>query len=551
MISRQPLSTLGTHEVRNQPPHLVGYNLFASDPVISAALARGGAAWAQERLADFGAIMGKEETIALSEAANRNVPELQAFDRFGRRIDEIIYHPAYHELMRLALGHEVHSIAWTAGEPGGHVAHAALEYTLVQIEQGVCCPVTMTYAAYAVLRNYPAGKLWTTKITSTSYDPRFIPLSEKTGAIIGMAMTEKQGGSDVRSNETRAVSAGKDGWHELTGHKWFCSVPISDAFLTLAQTKAGLSCFLVPRWRPNGTRNPFFIQRLKNKLGDRSNASSEIEYNGTLGQLLGEEGQGVRTIIEMVHHTRLDTAVAAAGLMRAAVVQSVHHASHRSAFQRRLIDQPLMRNVLADLIVEWTGTTMMVMRVASSFDHGAIDPKEASFSRIAVAVAKYWSNKRVITHVGEALECLGGNGYVEDGIMPRLYRQAPLNGIWEGSGNVICLDILRSMEREPASLDAFIAECTLARGTDARFDRAFMKLIDELKNKTEPELRARSIVGLMAVILQASLLLRHGPEPVADAFCASRLADDWSGIFGTLPNRLNFEAIIKLGRIAE
>ncbi len=547
MPPRQPISAFDTHEVINQPPPLPSHNLFTSDPVLVAALKREGAGWAAGRLQAFGEVLGSEQTAALGEAANRYPPELKIFDRFGQRIDEVDYHPAYHQLMHLAKSHEVHSIAWTAPQAGGHVVHMALEYLLVQVEAGVCCPITMTYAAYAALHKHPAAAAWLPKITAPSYDSRFIPAPEKSSVTIGMAMTEKQGGSDVRSNTTRAKAAGRDGWFKLTGHKWFCSAPMSDAFLTLAQTSAGLSCFLVPRWRPDGTRNPFYIQRLKDKLGDRSNASAEIEYRDTSGQLIGEEGHGVRTIIEMVHHTRLDTAVAAAGMMRSAVVQAVHHAGHRSAFQKRLVDQPLMLNVLADLVVEWVAATVLVARVARSFDEAA----GGHFARIGVAIAKYWTNKRLPVHICEALECHGGSGYVEESPMPRLYRQAPVNGIWEGSGNVVCLDILRSIEREPATLETLFAELSEAKGGNRRLDLAVDRLKNALRPPAELHSRARSLVGSMAVALQASLLLRHGPTAVAEAYCASRLAEDWTGTFGTLPAGTDFAAIILLAQHAE
>jgi putative acyl-CoA dehydrogenase len=409
----------------------------------------------------------------------------------------------------------------------------------------------MTYAALPALRKQPEiAAEWQPRIVAAAHDPRFIPAAEKAGVTIGMAMTEKQGGSDVRANATRATPLDRAGAFELTGHKWFCSAPMSDAFLTLAQTDAGLSCFFVPRWRPDGTRNPFFIQRLKDKLGDRSNASSEIEYRGTWARLIGEAGQGVRTIIEMVHHTRLDTTLAAAGLMRQAVVQAVHHAAHRIAFQRLLADQPLMRNVLADLVVEWAAATLLAARVARAFDEAQGDPAVAPFSRIAVAIAKYWLNKRVPGHVCEAMECLGGAGYVEESVMPRLYRQAPLNGIWEGSGNVICLDVLRTMQREPAALAALFAELGASRGADRRLDRAIERLEAAVHDGAEQELRARRLVEAMAVALQAALLIRHGPAAVADAFCASRLAAERGSSYGTLPAGAALETIIELGRVA-
>ena len=550
MAVRELDAGFGTQEVTNQPPPLPDHDLFTSDPILTAALRREGAGWAAGRARALGHVLGSEAVSALAEAANRHPPELKAFDRSGRRIDEVVFHPAYHDLMRLAKTHEVHSIAWTAERPGGHMAHMALEYLLVQAEAGVCCPITMTNAGYAVLRQHPAAASWLPGILAPSYDPRYMPAPQKTGLTIGMAMTEKQGGSDVRSNTTRAVATGEPGWFELTGHKWFCSAPMSDAFLSLAQTGGGLSCFLVPRWRPDGTRNAFHILRLKDKLGDRSNASAEIEYHGAAAQLIGEEGRGVRTIIEMVHHTRLDTAAAAAGMMRAGVVQAVHHARHRSAFQKRLVDQPLMGNVLADLVVEWVAATVLAARVARSFDEAAADPSAGHFSRIGVALAKYWINKRLPAHACEALECLGGSGYIEDSGMPRLYRQAPVNGIWEGSGNVICLDILRSIEREPETLETVFSECALAQGADRRIGLAVERLKDAFRHPAELQIRARRLVELLAMALQASLLVQHGPPAIAEAFCNSRLSDDWNGTYGTLPPDTDFAAIIRLAELA-
>jgi putative acyl-CoA dehydrogenase len=549
MPPRQPISSLDTHEVTNQPPPLPEYNLFTADPILGQALEREGAGWAAGKVRELGAILGSERVAELARAANRFPPELRSFDGFGRRVDEVEYHPAYHELMHLAKLHEVHAIAWTATRPGGHVAHMALEYLLVQAEAGVCCPITMTYASVPAIARAPAiAAEWTPRILAPAYDPNFIPAAEKTGVTIGMAMTEKQGGSDVRTNTTSAVPLGNAGEFELTGHKWFCSAPMSDAFLTLARTAAGLSCFLVPRWRPDGTRNPFYIQRLKDKLGDRSNASSEIEYRRTWAKLIGEEGQGVRVIIDMVHHTRLDTALAAAGIMRQAVVRALHHTGHRTAFQKLLSQHALMRNVLADLIVEWAAATMLAARVARSFDESAASPAGAPFSRLCVAIAKYWINKRLPSHVCEAMECLGGSGYIEDSVMPRLYRQAPLNGIWEGSGNVICLDLLRTMNREPQAVEALLAEAQTARGGDRRLDRAIDRLEAGIGDLSR-EIHARRLAELIAVVLQAGLLVKHGPAPVADAFCASRLDSEWHGTYGTLPGDVDFDGILKLGRL--
>ena len=549
MSSRSPITELATHAVGNQVPPLENYNLYDADPVLGEALRREGAAWAEEQVRAFGALVGSEHVQQLGFAANRNEPELRTFDRYGQRIDEVDYHPAYHELMRLALEHGMPSLPWSEPRPGAHVAHSAMLYLLSQVEAGVCCPLTMTYAVVPALRRQPEiAAEWEPKVLARAYDPRCIPVAEKGGATFGMAMTEKQGGSDVRANTTRARAlgaGGPGGEYALTGHKWFCSAPMSDGFLTLAQTARGLSCFLVPRWRPDGTRNPFFIQRLKDKLGNRSNESSEIEYQDTWARMLGEDGRGVRTIIDMVHHTRNDTVTAPASFMRQAVLQAAHHAAHRRAFGKLLIEQPLMRNVLADLALEAEAATALAMRISRGFDDATTgDDAARAFSRIATAVAKYWLNKRAPGHVVEALECLGGAGYVEESILPRLYREAPLNGIWEGSGNVICLDVLRAMVREPGSVEAFLAEVELARGGDRRLDAALDALRGAFANGADVELRARRVTEQMALTLQASLLVRHAPHPVADAFCVSRLAGDHGSVYGTLPTGCDLTALI-------
>jgi putative acyl-CoA dehydrogenase len=552
---RDPRTALDTHEVANQPPILTDYNLYDRDPVVRAAVVREGAGWAEPLLQRFGSALGSERGLGLGEAANRYPPELRAFDPFGRRIDEVTFHPAYHELMALAMDHGVHSIAWTADEPGGHVAHTALEYLLVQVEAGVCCPLTMTYAALPVLRRHAGlAAFWESRLLSSTYDPRVLPVEEKRGATVGMAMTEKQGGSDVRANTTRARPLGTTETGEayaLTGHKWFCSAPMSDAFFTLAQTEQGLSCFFVPRWRPDGTRNPILIQRLKDKLGNRANASAEIEYKDTWACLVGGPGEGVKTIIEMVHHTRLDTSLAAAGLMRQAVVQAVHHTTHRRAFQKHLIDQPLMRSVLADMTLEWLAATLMVMRVARAYDEAAGNEAAALFARLAVALAKFWINKRLPGLVYEAMECLGGIGYVEESILPRLYREAPLNSIWEGSGNVICLDVLRTIERTPAALETFFDEVDAAWGTDRRLDAAITRLKDRLTRSktTVAEAEARLLAQDLALALQASLVLRHAPTPAVDAFLDTRLKAERGMIFGTLPTGSPCREIIDLVQV--
>ena len=548
MSAREPVSQLGTHEVTNQPPPFEGVNLYDADPALKAALHREGAGWAEAQVRAFGAVVGDARVLGLGRAANRHGPELKVFDPGGRRIDEVEFHPAYHELMALAVRHGVHSIAWTAKRPGGHVAHSALEYLLTQAEAGVCCPITMTYAAIPTLRRQPEiARAWEPRILSGDYDQRSIPAAEKTGATIGMAMTEKQGGSDVRANTTRARpvgSGGPGGEYELIGHKWFCSAPMSDAFLTLAYAEDGLSCFLVPRWRQDGTRNAFLIQRLKDKLGNRSNASAEIEYDGTWALMVGDEGRGVRTIIDMVHHTRLDATTAPAGMMRQAAVLAVHHARHRNVFQRRLAEQPLMQNVLADLVIEAEAATTLVMRVARAYDEAEKDEAARAFSRIAVAVGKYWINKRLPNHVYEAMECHGGGGYVEESPMPRLYREAPVNSIWEGSGNVICLDVLRALEREPDAAAAFLAELDRAKGGDRRLDAAIAKLKDLIALKSVREHDMRRVTETMALTLQGALLARFAPPAVADAFCASRLGGDWGRTYGTLPAGVAFDDVI-------
>ncbi|SMH36007.1 isovaleryl-CoA dehydrogenase [Azospirillum agricola] len=549
MTRRAPVATLATHSVANQPPDFAPRDLWRTDTALREAVRREGGGWAGDALAALGAEAGSERVMELGDLANRHGPELRAFDRFGHRIDEVEFHPSYHALMELVFRHRIHAVAWDGSRPGGHVAHAAMGYLATQAEAGVLCPVAMTHAAVPVLRRQPElAAEWLPRVLSDRYDPRFVPAGEKTGVTIGMAMTEKQGGSDVRANSTRAEplgGGGPGGEYRLTGHKWFCSAPMSDAFLTLARTGRGLSCFLVPRWRPDGTRNAIRLQRLKDKLGNRSNASAEIEYDGASAVLVGEEGDGIATIIDMVHHTRLDCGFAAAGLMRAAVARALHHATHRAAFGRPLIGQPLMRGVLADLALESEAAIALVLRVARAFDEGEGDPQARAFARLAVAVAKYWITKRCPALVCEALECHGGNGYVEEGPMPRLYREAPLNAIWEGSGNVIALDVLRTLHKEPAALAGLEAELALAGGLDARFDAWVGRTRAMLADPATLEGQARRLVERLALALQAGLLLRHAPPAVAGAFCASRLGGDWGHAFGTLPPDTDLDAILE------
>jgi putative acyl-CoA dehydrogenase len=540
-----------THDVLNQPPPLEGYNAFDHDRVLGEALAREGAEWARERVRAVGAVAGGD-AIRWGIDANTHPPVLRTHDRYGNRIDEVEFHPAWHQLMTAGVQHGLHALPWREPRAGAHPARAAMFYLLSQAEQGFGCPVTMTFAAVPALRAQPEiAREWEPRLTSLEYDARVMPANEKRGALCGMAMTEKQGGSDVRANTTRAVAVaghGPGAEYELTGHKWFCSAPMCDAFLVLAQTEVGLSCFVLPRWLPDGARNRFRIERLKDKLGNRSNASSEVEFMGAWARMVGEEGRGVPTIIEMVNHTRLDCVMGAAATMRQAVAQATHHCAHRAAFGKLLVDQPLMQNVLADLCVESEAATVAMMRIARAYDESAGDAAARLFARLATAVTKYWVCKRNPALVGEALECFGGNGYVEESTMPRLYREAPLNSIWEGSGNVMCLDVLRAMGRSPESVDAFFAELALARGGDARLDAYVATLGDELRNFDSIETRARRVVERMALALQGSLLVRYSDAAVADAFCASRLAGDRGLAFGTLPPGTDCARIIARAR---
>jgi len=545
-----------THEVTNQPPALVGYDVYAEDAALVEAVHREGAGWADDELRGLGRLAGSEQAQEWGAEANRQAPVLHTHDRHGRRRDEVTYHPAYHELVTVAVEHGLHAAPWADGRPGAHVARAAGLFVWSSVDMGHTCPISMTYSAVASLRVQPElAAEWEPRLAARAYDPRFRPASEKAGALVGMAMTEKQGGSDVRSNTTRAEptgGGGPGGEYRLTGHKWFCSAPMCDAFLVLAQAPGGLSCFLLPRWLPDGTANAFHLQRLKDKLGNRSNASGEVEFQGALARLVGEEARGVPTIIEMVGHTRLDCVVGSASAMRLAVAQATWHTAHRRAFGRELAEQPLMRAVLADLAVESEAATAVALRLARAYDAGTGDARESAFKRLATAVAKYWVCKRATTHAAEALECLGGNGYVEDSGMPRLLRDSPLNGIWEGSGNVICLDVLRAMARSPGSVEAFLAELDEAAGADARFDAFVTRLRVDVRSghgeAAAPEAGARLLVERMALALQGALLVRHGHPAVADAFCASRLAGDWGSAFGTLSAGVDAAAIVERAR---
>jgi putative acyl-CoA dehydrogenase len=543
-----------THEVENQAPPLVDYNVYEADRTLVEAVRREGGEWAEERISAVGELAGAADTIELGRVANENPPKLRTHDRYGNRVDEVEFHPAWHELLGMAVETGLHSLPWTEPQPGAHVARGAAFMCFSQAEAGVGCPISMTYSVVPAIRHQPElASEWEPRWNSGKYDPRNVPATEKPGALAGMGMTEKQGGSDVRANTTVARpinGGGPGGEYEITGHKWFFSAPMCDAFLVLAQAEGGISCFLFPRWTPDGERNRFRLQRLKDKLGNRSNASAEIEFDGAWARLVGEEGAGVRTIIEMVNLTRLDCAQGSATGMRAGVAGAIHHASHRSTFGKTLVDWPLMRNVLADLAVESEAATIAAMRLARATDESfAGDERAKAFRRIANPVLKYWICKRGPEHAVECLECLGGNGYVEESGMPRLYREAPLASIWEGSGNVQCLDVLRAMIKSPDSLDAFFAEVAEAGG-EPRIESEVTALRDELGDTTGIEARARRIVERMALVLQGSLMVRYADEASADAFCASRLDGSWGHVFGTLPAGTDFTRIIDRHRAA-
>ena len=536
-------------EVFNQPPPLKQEDLFGDDRALVEAVAREDGDWAAPRLHQLGRLAASDEAIAWGIQANAHPPVLRTHDRFGHRIDEVELHPAWHRLLEVAVEHAVHALPWREPTPGAHVARAAAFYLLAQVEAGHGCPISMTHAIVPALRSEPAlAAEWVPGLTSLGYEPGLRPPADKRGLLAGMGMTERQGGSDVRANTTRAepvTGGGPGGEYVLTGHKWFCSAPMSDVFLVLAQAPQGLSCFLLPRVLPDGALNGFHIQRLKDKLGNRSNASSEVEFHGAWARLVGEPGRGIRTILEMVNHTRLDCVVGSAAGMRQAVVQAIHHAAHRRAFGRLLIDQPLMRNVLADLALESEAATALGLRLAGAFDRAGANPQEAAFRRLATAVGKFWVCKRGGVVVGEALECLGGNGYVEESTMPRLYREMPLNAIWEGSGNVIALDALRAMAREPETAEAFHDELLLAKGEDNRYDAALTAFEARRgEDEAEGEAQARRVVEWMALLLQASLLIRHSPHELASAFCAGRLDPRRGLAFGTLPAGCDLGAII-------
>ncbi|MFD8201068.1 acyl-CoA dehydrogenase family protein [Streptomyces sp. NPDC059701] len=537
-----------THTVTNQAPPLAGYDVFSTDRALVAAVERhlepGLHEEALAELSGLGRSCGSVQVLEWGAQANTNPPVLRTHDRYGHRVDEVDFHPAWHRLLGKGVSAGLTG-AWT--RPGGHVRRAAGFLLWTQAEAGNGCPLSMTHAAVPALRTDPAlAAEWEPRLTAQVYDRELRPAHLKAGVLFGMGMTEKQGGSDVRAGTTSARPLAEDGTYELTGHKWFCSAPMSDGFLVLAQAPGGLTCFLVPRVLADGTRNVFLIQRLKDKLGNRSNASAEVEFAGTWARRVGEEGRGVRTIIGMVAATRLDCVLGSAGLMRQAVAQAVHHCAHREAFGGKLIDKPLMRNVLADLAIESEAATTLGLRLAAAYDDGS--ERERALLRLAVPAAKYWVTKRCAPVAVEAAECLGGNGYVEESGLPRLVRESPLNSIWEGAGNVQALDVLRALGREPLALDAYLTEVGLARGADHRLDAAIRDLLTELADLEAAEGRARRLVERLALVLQGSLLVRYAPPEVADAFCASRLGGDGGAAFGTLPPTLGLESVVERAR---
>lgn len=544
MASHAPTTHLGTHEVTNQPGLFAPRNLYLTDTALREAVLREAGEWLDGRMQALGEAAGSERVIELGELANRFPPEFLPFDRYGRRLDEVRFHPAYHELMTLAMDHRIHDLPWRETEARGrHLAHLAMLALFTQTEAGTMCPVNMTYASVPALRRQrDVTRPWLDRLVGGRYDAPLAPIEGKAGITIGMAMTEKQGGSDVRANTTVAHPVEPaNRVYRLVGHKWFCSAPMSDGFLTLAYLDGGLSCFLVPRILPDGTRNALRLMRLKDKLGNRSNASSEIEYHGALAWLLGEPGRGVNVIIDMVHHTRLGTVGSTLGIMRRALAETVNHVEGRAAFGKKLIDQPLMRGVVADLALEYEAAVALAVRVAAAFSAG--DEAGAALARLSVAVAKFWLTKRNPAFVYECMECHGGAGYVEETPMPRLFRESPVNGIWEGSGNVIALDVLRTLQRQSGARAAFDAEIAAATGTDRTFDAAAAAFEAELSAGLE-EADGRRVAERMALLLQASLLIRHAPPEVADAFCATRLGPDGGRMFGVLPRGADIDGIL-------
>jgi putative acyl-CoA dehydrogenase len=529
--------TPSNRSATNQPPPLVGHNVVTGDQALVEAVVQYAGPEVVEDLAGLGAAAGTAEAREHGMLANRHSPELTPYDRYGNRVDEVVFHPSWHWLMERAVGHGLQAAPWeqqTAGASTAHVRRAAGFMAWSHTDPAHGCPISMTYAAVPALRVDEAlAKEWVPALAATSYDPGIRPVAEKRSALAGMGMTEKQGGSDVRANVTEARPTTVDGEYTLHGHKWFTSAPMNDVFLVLGQAPGGLSCFVVPRALPDGTRNRLDIVRLKDKLGNRANASAELELDGTVAVRLGDEGRGVRTIIEMVAATRLDCVLGSTALMRHTLNEAAWHVAHRRAFGGLLSEKPLMQNVIADLAVEAEAATALAVRLAAAVD-APDDPHESALRRIALPLAKFWVCKRTPGFVAEALECLGGNGYVEESGLPLRYREAPLNSVWEGSGNVNALDVLRALGREPEVLNAWITEVGRARGGDARLDRAVDDTLALLGDTGSLEVAARRLAGRMAACLQGALLVRFAPAEVADAFCGSRLGTSYDGTYGTL-----------------
>ncbi len=537
-----------THDVNNTPPVLAGYNAYDADPALQDALHREGAGWAEGRARALGALAGDLDIQTKARQANRNIPEFRPYDSYGQRVDVVEYHPAYHDLMTEAMKAEVHSLAWTAPEKGGHVARAALSFLWNQVENGVGCPTGMAYAAVPVLRAEPATAAWGEKMLGTEYDPRLVPIEEKTAITVATTLTEKHGGCDLRANSTTAKPVNGRGAGQpylLSGHKWFCSAPMGDVWLTTAITEGGPGLFAAPRFLPDGSRNRCFIQGLKEKCGNRSNASSHIEYKDAWAIMLGEEGEGVRKAMTDVHYTRLDFAAGSSGLMRLALSLAVHYGRHRRAFQRALVDLPLMSNVLADLALDVEGSLALSMRIARALDEAGDDETAARLARIGPPMAKFWCCKRAPGFIAETLECMGGNGYIEDAPMARLYREAPLNGIWEGSSNMVCLDVFRAAERDPGALEAVFAEIDTAGGANAALDRAAIEIKDAFADQGNREFRARRLVERLALLWQAALLVQHAPAALSDAFIATRVVERHGPLFGRLENARGVAEILE------
>lgn len=551
-----PVDGYATHDVLNQAHPFTGHNAFSDDRLLTEIVERERVGWARAQLEQTGASVAGETVATLARLANKHTPELRTHDRFGNRIDQIEFHPAWHELMRLAINDGVHSLSWTATEPNRHVARGILSYLWNQGENGVCCPLGMTYSAIPALRLQPdIAAVWEPFIMSNDYDPAPRAMHEKQGGTIGMTLTEKQAGSDLRATQTTARPAdGKRGPGEayvINGHKWFFSVPQSDVFVTLAQTENGIGCFLLPGWLPDGTRNRLLIQRLKDKCGNRSNASSEIEYRGAVGWMIGDEGDGIKAALAMTHLTRLDFAIGSAGLMRRALSEAIHHTTHRRAFQRNLVNLPAMQGVLADLALEVEAATLLAFRLARAVDdEEAGDEQATHLVRIGTPIAKFWNCKRVVGVVHEALECHGGNGFIEEGPMARLYREAPLNGIWEGSGNVIALDVLRAIHKSPETVDVLIDEMEASRGANSDYDRAVDNVKDLLRAHVGNDADARPLCERLAVVLQAGLMLRYSPSVMAEAFCTTRLRTFGGLIFGGAGQHHDAHAIIERAQVA-